>query len=348
MSSTQELLASLSDNAIRSATVVLVLSMLGYAAQWACTRERTALATSARKAQRKQVEATAIERELVGAGGPARAAAGDVAAATTAELSAIVEGVDSADRVERGARFARIGFNLFVLGAVVLFIGVALRGVAAGRVPWSNLYEFSTAGSAVVSLTYLVLRRRLKIDWLAFPLVCFLLVILGLATTVLYVPVAGLVPALQSYWLAVHVTAAVLGTSLFTVGAMVSVMQLLKDRAQRRGTADIGFLSKLPAASAIDTIAYRINAFAFPIWTFAMMAGAIWAQHAWGRFWSWDPKETWMFISWVCYAAYLHARATPGWRTRLPWISLFAYATILFNLVGVNIFITGLHSYAGV
>ena len=98
----------------------------------------------------------------------------------------------------------------------------------------------------------------------------------------------------------------------------------------------------------MDTAAYRLNAFAFPIWTFALIAGAIWAQHAWGRFWGWDPKEVWMFITWVSYACYLHARATPGWRRRLPWIGVVAYSTILFNLVIVNVFITGLHSYAGV
>jgi len=335
---TQQVLASLSDNAIRSATVVMVLAMLGYAAQWAYARERSALQTSMRRQR---------NRELVGAAGAAPVPERDLTdpATTEAAMTAVVDG---AERAEKGDRFGRIGFNLFVLGAVVLAAGVLFRGLAAGRVPWSNMYEFATSAAAVVSLTYLALRSRLRLQWLAFPLVGFLIVILGLGTTVLYEPVAGLVPALQSYWLAIHVTAAVLSTSLFTVGAVTTVMQLLKGRAERRGTDRAGYLSKLPAANRIDSISYRINAFAFPIWTFALMAGAIWAQHAWGRFWSWDPKETWMFISWVCYAAYLHARATPGWRARLPWIGLVAYTTVLFNLVGVNVFITGLHSYAGI
>jgi cytochrome c-type biogenesis protein CcsB len=127
----------------------------------------------------------------------------------------------------------------------------------------------------------------------------------------------------------------------------------VKARQERRvvaglGAADRGYLSRLPSAEAVDRIAYRLHAFAFPVWTFALIAGAIWAEHAWGRYWGWDPKETWMFITWVCYAAYLHARTTAGWRSKVSWISLVAYGSLLFNLIGVNVFLSGFHSYAGI
>jgi cytochrome c-type biogenesis protein CcsB len=98
----------------------------------------------------------------------------------------------------------------------------------------------------------------------------------------------------------------------------------------------------------LDRTAYRVLAFAFPIWTFAIIAGAIWAESAWGRYWGWDPKETWAFITWVIYAGYLHARSTAGWRSRSAWIAVVGFAAFLFNFFGINIFIVGLHSYAGV
>jgi cytochrome c-type biogenesis protein CcsB len=247
------------------------------------------------------------------------------------------------ERTRRAETLGRIAFNLLVLAGALLVAGVVLRGVAAERVPWSNMYEFATAGSAGIFLVFMGVRSWLGLHWLDFGLSFFLLVMLGLATTVLYTPVSGLIPALQSYWLAIHVTAAVTGTAVFSVGFLITVMQLVRGRRESAGRP-----SRLPSTAAMDTAAYRLNAFAFPIWTFALIAGAIWAQHAWGRFWGWDPKEVWMFITWVSYACYLHARATPGWRRRLPWIGVVAYATIVFNLVVVNVFITGLHSYAGV
>ena len=245
----------------------------------------------------------------------------------------------------RADLFGRLGFNFLAITGVVLLAGVVLRGAAAGRVPWSNMYEFATAGSAGIMCLYLVVRKRLKLAWLGFPLICFILVVLMLADLLLYTPVSGLIPALKSYWLAIHVTAAVTATAIFSLGGVITVAQLVKARAERRGS---GALAKLPRSVKMEAVAYRLHAFAFPIWTFAMIAGAVWAQHAWGRFWGWDPKETWMFITWVAYAAYLHARSTPGWRGRIPWIALISYGCLLFNLIGVNVFITGLHSYAGV
>ena len=106
----------------------------------------------------------------------------------------------------------------------------------------------------------------------------------------------------------------------------------------------------LPTAAALDRLTYRIHAFAFPVWTFAaLIAGPIWAKYAWGRYWGWDPKEVWAFITWVVYAAYLHSRATAGWsRRRSAVVALVGFATVLFDFIGINVFISGLHSYAGI
>jgi len=332
VTSTQVMLGWLSDNAIRWATVLAALSLLAYAAQWAYSRER---ATS-------DVDARAGRRSLVGVGAP-------VDTVDRHRDDAGIDGAADGPGVlaprRRADLFGRLGFNLLAITGVVLLAGVVLRGAAAGRVPWSNMYEFATAGSAGIMCLFLVVRKRLKLTWLGFPLICFILVVLMLADLLLYTPVSGLIPALKSYWLAIHVTAAVTATAIFSLGAVITVAQLVKARAERRGSSA---LAKLPSSVKMEAVAYRLHAFAFPVWTFAMIAGAVWAQHAWGRFWGWDPKETWMFITWVAYAAYLHARSTPGWRGRIPWIALIAYGALLFNLVGVNVFITGLHSYAGV
>ena len=126
-------------------------------------------------------------------------------------------------------------------------------------------------------------------------------------------------------------------------------MYLIRSRAEERGTTDRGLASRLPNADRLDSLAYRTIAFVFPVWTFAVIAGAIWAENAWGRYWGWDPKETWAFITWVAYAAYLHARATAGWKGRkAAYIALVAFGCFVFNFIGINILVSGLHSYGGV
>jgi len=176
---------------------------------------------------------------------------------------------------------------------------------------------------------------------------------LGLALTVIYTPAGALVPALQSYWIAIHVTSMIVASGLFIVGAVTTAMYLAADRNERRlaagqssGTA--GIMAHLPRPLVLDRLSYRTILFAFPVWTFGVMAGAIWADQAWGRYWGWDPKETWSFITWVVYAGFLHARATAGWRgRRAAYIQLAGFCCLMFNLIGINLWVTGLHSYAG-
>jgi cytochrome c-type biogenesis protein CcsB len=217
------------------------------------------------------------------------------------------------------------------------------------------MYEFSTAAALAVTGAFLLLMRRFGLRWLGLFVVTPVLLTLGVAVTLLYTPgTESLVPALNSYWLPIHVTAAVVSAGIFTVAAAITLLYLVVDRAEQRVSRGLeagwaGYLAdRLPTADRLDRLAFRTIAFAFPIWTFAVVAGAIWAEDAWGRYWGWDPKETWAFITWVVYAAYLHARSTAGWRgNRATWIAVAGYSTFIINYFGVNIFASGLHSYSG-
>lgn len=239
------------------------------------------------------------------------------------------------------------GAVALLAGGCALNVGsVIARGVAAERPPWGNMYEFALVGAASITVAFLIARRRFTIDRLSIGVAGLALVVLGLAVTVLYVPVDGLVPVLNSYWLAIHVAAAIVAGGAFTIAAITSVAFLFR-RWQERRREETPDPSGMTAV--LERASYGLVVFAFPIWTFAVMAGAVWAEAAWGRYWGWDPKETWAFITWVLYAAYLHAQATAGWRgARAAWFGVFGYAAFLFNFVGVNIWIPGLHSYAGV
>ncbi len=248
----------------------------------------------------------------------------------------------------RGRRAGNIGLSLAWLGFGLLLLGTVLRGIWAGRVPWGNMYEYSLSSAVAVLGVFLIVSLRRDVRWLGLFVTAATLLTLGLAVTVLYTEAAQLVPALKSWWLVIHVSAAVICGGAFTVAAGITMLYLWRDRAERKGRVR-GAVARLPQASRLDTLAYRILAFAFPLWTFAVIAGAIWAENAWGRYWGWDPKETWAFITWVIYAGYLHARATAGWRgRRAAVIALLGWVSFLINYFGVNLFVNSLHSYAGV
>jgi cytochrome c-type biogenesis protein CcsB len=204
------------------------------------------------------------------------------------------------------------------------------------------MYEFAVTGAAAVGVAYLAFRRRRVPAGLGLWVCALLLLTLGIALAVLYSPADDLVPVLDSAWLVVHVSAAIVAGALFTVGFLATASMLVRSRSGRRPPT-------AAASEAHERISHTAHLIAFPIWTFAVIAGAIWAENAWGRYWGWDPKETWAFITWVCYAGYLHAQATTGWRgTRAAWLAVAGYAAFLFNFFGVNIWLPGLHSYAGV
>jgi len=241
---------------------------------------------------------------------------------------------------EPGVKYANIAMSLTWLAAGILLVGVILRGLWAGRVPWGNMYEFSITSALGILAVFLVWSIKRDLRWLGIFITIPALLTLGMATTVLYTEAAQLVPALKSYWLVIHVLAAIICGGAFTVAAATAGLSLISDK---------GWITKIPSRDRLEKLTHRIVAFSFPLWTFAVVAGAIWAENAWGRYWGWDPKETWAFITWVVYAAYLHARSTAGWKhQKASVIALVGWLAFLINYFGVNIFVNSLHSYAGV
>jgi cytochrome c-type biogenesis protein CcsB len=309
---------TLSNQAVAGAGVVYFLSLLSYLVQWASLRHVPA----GRVAERKVA----------------------VGAAGAAGVEPVTDHLPS----RRAEMTGRLGLILLGLGCALHFVSLVGRGMAADpdRVPWGNMYEFTLSGTFVVALIFLVARRRLGLDWAGPLVVAIVLTVLMVAVIWLYDPVAPLTEALNSYWLVIHVVSAVIATGTFTLGGLCSVLYLVKER---RPDTRVGFLSRVPQPPALDRAAYRLHAFAFPVWTFAVLiTGPIWAHEAWASYWSWDPKEVWAFITWVVYAAYLHARATAGWRGRnAAYLALLGMATLWFNFIGINYFSsTSQHSYA--
>jgi len=328
----------LSNQAVAACGIVYFLAVLAHMARWA----------SGRKVE-EPAEETVASPVSVGA------------ASSSAPVSSGSTTVSAAGESERMELFGRIGLSLTVVAAFVHFIAMVSRGLASDpvRVPWGNMYEFTLTGTWVVVMGYLLLYRRFSLSWLSPVVTTFVLVTLMVDVLLLYTPVVPLRDALQSPWLVIHVVAAITATGAFTLGGMCSALYLVKERWQRKqdanpdaagSAASRGYLARLPALGVLDRVAYRTHAFAFPIWTFAaLIAGPIWAHYAWGRYWGWDPKEVWAFITWVVYAAYLHARATSGWKGRSAAIvALVGLATLWFNFVGINFFFGSgsQHSYA--
>jgi cytochrome c-type biogenesis protein CcsB len=244
-------------------------------------------------------------------------------------------------------RIGRLGSAFMLIATLLLLAGVIFRGISANRVPWGNMYEFSITGALSFSIAYLFALVKYKMRWLALPASIAILITVGTAVTLLYVPSAPLVPALKSTWLVIHVSAAIISGGVFLLANFIAGTYLILDRYEQKGARPV-WMQKLPSLESLDNFSYRLIALVFPIWTFSVIAGAIWAEAAWGRYWGWDPKETWAFITWVAYAAYLHARVTIGWRGRkAAWLCLLAGSTFLFNYIYINIWGTGKHTYSG-
>ena len=328
-------LAALSDNLLFAAVLLYGVAMLAFAGEQASRRSVRMLADAH---EREAARSAAAERTRVMAGG---------GAPPPVQPQPVVAPA-------RRSRAGQLGMLLTVVGAVVHTGSVVTRGLAAQRVPWGNMYEFSSCVALSAVLIFLVLVAAGRVDrglgaFVMVPVVLYL----GLAGTVLYTAAGPLVPALDSYWIKIHVFAAVVSSGAFLLSGMVALLYLLRARHDEhvaagrtpRFPASMG--SSLPPAQTLDRVTYAVIAFAFPIWTFAIIAGAIWAEAAWGRYWGWDPKETWSFITWVLYAGYLHARATAGWKgTKAAWISVAAAVALIIDYYVVNIFVVGFHSYA--
>jgi cytochrome c-type biogenesis protein CcsB len=258
------------------------------------------------------------------------------------------EGSDSRTMdYSKADKAARIATALMLLAFILLFVAVIARGLSNGHVPWGNMYEFSITGALAFTGAYLVALRKYNLRWLGLFISLAALLTLGTAITLLYRDSAPLVPALKSTWLVIHVIAAIISGGVFLLSNVIAGAYLYLDSRERAGGRP-AWATRLPSLEVLDQLSYRLVAFVFPLWTFAVIAGAIWAESAWGRYWGWDPKETWAFITWVAYAAYLHARVTVGWKgRRAAWLCLFAGSTFLFNYVYVNVWGTGKHTYSG-
>lgn len=266
------------------------------------------------------------------------------------DLARRVDRTAVADETERRRAFG-VATATTWLGTALLLAGIVTRGIAAGRTPWANMYEFTMVGSFVALAVFLGVGRVRKVDYLGAFVTGLAAVFLTLGLNVFYVAAMGVQPALQSSWLVLHVGVAIIATGVFTVAFAASVLQLLRS-ARDGGAVRLGswrWLDRTPAPAALEGLSFRLNAVGFVLWTFTIIGGAIWAEHAWGRYWGWDPKEVWSFVIWVVYAAYLHARTTRGWSgTRAAWFVVVGYACLLFNFTGVNLVFNGLHSYSGV
>jgi len=308
----------------------------------------------------RDVASRVRERQLAGVGagsgvgtpaGGAHALGTDASASSAGRSDAeLVD--DDMDYTGAGRRpVANVAVAVLAVGWALHAFAVVARGLAASRVPWGNLYEFMTTGALVIVTVYLAFLIRKDLRFVGTFVSGLVVAMMCAATMGFPTPVGHLQPPLQSGWLVIHVSIAVLSSSLFALSAAMSALQLLQGSAEKRAAAGRrgwSFLRLVPSARALENWSYRINAVAFVMWTFTLIAGAIWAEAAWGRYWNWDTKEVWTFVIWVVYAAYLHARATRGWTgTRAAWLSITGFLCIVFNYTIVNTFFPGLHSYAG-
>jgi cytochrome c-type biogenesis protein CcsB len=324
-------MAHLSDTFFTTAIAVYSIAMIGFAAEYAFGRRGRVAAT---------MPVAEPARELVGAGGPPvlekRSSSGGGGIPVDERSS---ESGSAADRIGLAS------FWLTILGAAVHATSIAIRGIAVDSVPWSNMYEFASAAGLVGVVAFIALLWKVpQIRHLGGFILLPVILMMFLAGTVLYSKAQPLVPALQSYWLAIHVTLAASSEGALMTSTVLTVLFLIKQRYDRVSVKPgarigrvTGFGARLPSAATLDKAAYRIVAFSFPLYTIGIICGAIWAEAAWGRYWGWDPKETWAFIVWVIYACYLHARATAGWKGRAAaWVNILGFGAITFNFFVVN------------
>jgi len=357
-----------------AALVIYSLSVVAFAGDFAFGRPSRAAAARGEEARDRAAALAAVGA----AGGPAPAEPGALLTRTPGETTppnppealatpAIAAGepadgtasmpelaVPALRAIREAGRWVTTAVALAAVGAAAHTTAVITRGLAVHRAPWGNMYEFLTALTCVAALFFLFAMIRYRAWTLGVFVMGAVVVTLGLAETLVYTAPGDLVPALQSYWLDIHVTAMTLATGIFFVSAVLGFVYLWVDRYTRRVAAGRaapgnGIVRRLPAIEQLDRLTYRTIVFGFPVWTFGVIAGAIWADQAWGRYWGWDPVETWAFITWVLYAAFLHARATAGWRgRRAHYVQLLGFASLIFNILVVQVFLAGMHSYAGV
>jgi cytochrome c-type biogenesis protein CcsB len=346
-------LATLSESLWTAATATYMLAVVAYTGEYAFGKNgRIARTSTVPGAVPGEAVPSGVRQPALVGSGEAAGATSDRSGGTPDQPRYGGRSVEPAGNA--GRRWGRAAVGFTVLAALLHLGSVAIRGIAVDRVPWGNMYEFTLVVGLMATVAWLATLVKLpQLRYLGLFVMMPVLLVMFLAGT-LYTKASKLVPALQSYWLAIHVSAVAVAEGILLTSAAITVMYLVRARFERHaaaGTIPARFAalgSRLPAAVTLDKAAYRSVAFAFPIYTAGVIFGAIWAEAAWGRYWGWDPKETWAFIAWVVYAMYLHARATAGWKgNRAAYINLLGFGAMTFNFFVVNIVISGLHSYAG-
>ncbi|WP_349428590.1 c-type cytochrome biogenesis protein CcsB [Microbacterium sp. LWS13-1.2] len=341
-----------------TAIAIYALAFIAYAVDLA---RRGAVAVEAKDAAAH----TARDRELVAAGAGGGSGRTGIIEQMRAQETASEQALNAPVGSRQRLVWARIGTSLTVLGFLFHLGGDVTRGIAAGRVPWSNMYEFALTGTLLIVAVYLGVLFRYDLRFLGTFITGLVVVLLGGTAIWFYTDIVPLMDPLKSVWLVIHVFVASLATALFALAFGLSVLQLMQARREARIAAAArvqdadasaastaktgpGFLRTLPGAEALESLAYRFAILGFIFWTFTLIAGSIWANDAWGRYWGFDTKEVWTFVIWVLYAGYIHARATRGWRgSRSAWLSIIGFTAVIFNFTIVNMFFKGLHAYSG-
>lgn len=319
---TNESFSSISTNLLWSSALVLTLAMLAFGVD---------LAGHPARAERAAARRTATSVDAEGS-------------ADTAVLTRTA--VDEESPTEK-RQWAGIGMSLTYLGTLLLAGCIVFRSLSVQRPPLGNMYEFALVATLFMLVAFSIWSIKRDIRWLGMFVTLIAILLEMAAALVFYTAASQLMPSLQSYWLSIHVTVATLSIGLFTLAFVVQLLYLVQARRESRERTG-GFLDALPNSTTLDRLAYGIVIIAFPLWTFTLIAGAIWAQKAWGHYWNWDPKEVWTLVIWVMYAAYLHARYTAGWSgKKAAYLALAAYACIIINYGIVNVYFVGQHSYSG-
>jgi len=304
-----------------------------------------------------------------GAGGGADAAARSLPAAQGSGGALTSADVDGA--LAPSPRLRGIATMTSLVGTALLLGAIVARGIDAGRWPTANMYEFTLVGTFAALVVLTVVERRWYVAFVHTVVTGIAVLAIAFAMLVLYVRAEAVQPALQSYWLILHVGVAITSVGVFTVGFATTVLQVMQEsRAEgvsyldhpwdrndwlRRpfaGFAVTGprwrWIEQVPSAARLEATSFRLHAVGFVLWTFTLIGGAIWAEHAWGRYWGWDPKEVGTFIVWVIYAAFLHARTMRGWSgRRAAALVVIGYAAVIANFTILNLFVTGKHAYTG-
>lgn len=330
--------------ALWTAATLYAIAMVAYSV-------RLGRVAEARLAERQQALVTAAVPATVPAPTESEAAPADAPAAT-------------APAPRPGARALGIGRSTMLVGLALHAAGVVTRGIDAGHPPWSNMYEFTITGSMMAVGVFMLVQRKRDVTYIAPAVAGFAAFAVVSGLRVFYRDAVGLQPALDSYWLVIHVPIATIASGIFAVSGSVSALQLIRYSRERdlkvrrrgfgwrnlphRAVKSLRWIEATPKPGVLESLAFRLNAIGFVLWTFTVMSGAMWAEHAWGRYWGWDPKEVWSFVIWILYAAYLHARTTQGWAgRRAAWLAVSGFIAIILNFTVVNLYVQGLHSYSG-